>query len=71
MQFLLKRLAEPSSWAAISVLLTLVGVNPVMLAFVGKVVTIAPDALQLLSAVGAGGAAVAAAAMPEGGGDRG
>jgi len=64
----LKLLREPSTWAGISVLLTLIGLNPVTVQAIGAVVNVLPDALQLVSAVGGGASGIAAIFLRERGG---
>ncbi len=62
---IIKRLREPSTWAAISVLLGLVGLNPLVIQAVGSLLDIAPSVVQLFGVVGATGAATAGVMMPE------
>jgi hypothetical protein len=61
-----QRLREPSTWAGISIVLTLIGLNPVLVQAVGSLLDVAPAVLQVFSAIGGMGAGVAAVAMPEG-----
>lgn len=64
-QYFLARLAEPSTWNAISVILALCGVSPAITHALGSVISVAPDVLGTILLAGAGSAATAGFAMPE------
>lgn len=61
-----RRAREPSTWAAISVVLALVGVPAPVAALAGSLLDVAPHLIDVLAAIGA---ASVAAALPEKGRD--
>lgn len=65
----IQRVREPSTWAALSALFALLGLNPLVVNLAGQLLDVAPTVLQLVSAVGAGGSAAAGIFLPESGGE--
>lgn len=66
--FCLRRLREPSTWAAIAAVLGLLGINPVITDALGEAFDLAPELINMVAALVSVLAGGTAALLPERGG---